>query len=125
VIFLYFLQSDWLQERVAIYDILTVVQKSFFLATDRGVKTIYIQTQKNTRKVEKSNPSILKIESIDTNELASLMHGRFSSHFWGTVSPTFESHRTTKCIFQACLYSKTIRKINHFNLYIYCIETNV
>jgi hypothetical protein len=29
-----FLQSDWLQQRAAFYDILTVVQKSYFLATN-------------------------------------------------------------------------------------------
>jgi hypothetical protein len=36
-----FLQSDWLQQRAAFYDILTVVQKSYFLATNRGAKTIF------------------------------------------------------------------------------------
>ena len=29
----YFLQSDWLQQRAAFYDILTVVQKCYFVAT--------------------------------------------------------------------------------------------
>ena len=28
-----FLQSDWLQQRAAFYDILTVVQKCYFVAT--------------------------------------------------------------------------------------------
>jgi hypothetical protein len=41
VIFFDFLQSDWLQQRAAFYDILTVVQKSYFLATNRGMKTIF------------------------------------------------------------------------------------
>ena len=41
VIFFYFLQSDWLQQRAAFYDILTVVQKSYFFAKNRGVKTIF------------------------------------------------------------------------------------
>jgi hypothetical protein len=41
VIFFDFLQSDWLQQRATFYDILTVVQKSYFLATNRGVKTIF------------------------------------------------------------------------------------
>ena len=36
-----FLQSDWLQQRAAFYDILTVVQKSYFLATNRGVKSVF------------------------------------------------------------------------------------
>ena len=31
VIFFYFLQSDWLQQRAASYDILTVVQKCYFI----------------------------------------------------------------------------------------------
>jgi hypothetical protein len=41
VIFFDFLQSDWLQQRAAFYDIVTVVQKRYFLATNRGVKTIF------------------------------------------------------------------------------------
>ena len=41
VIFFDFLQSDWLQQRAAFYDILTVVQKSYFFAKNRGVKTIF------------------------------------------------------------------------------------
>jgi hypothetical protein len=36
-----FLQSDWLQQRAAFYDVLTVVQKSYFLVTNRGVKAIF------------------------------------------------------------------------------------
>jgi hypothetical protein len=40
VIFFDFLQSDWLQQRAACYDILTVVQKSYFFAKNRGMKTI-------------------------------------------------------------------------------------
>ena len=32
VIIFDFLQSDWLQQRAAFYDILTVVQKCYFLA---------------------------------------------------------------------------------------------
>ena len=32
-IFFDFLQSDWLQQRAAFYDILTVVQKCYFVAT--------------------------------------------------------------------------------------------
>jgi hypothetical protein len=38
VIFFYFLQSDWLQQRAAFYDILTVVQKCYFLATNLFTK---------------------------------------------------------------------------------------
>ena len=45
---LYLLQSDWLQERAALYDILTAVQNSYFLATNRGVKTCSFQTQNAT-----------------------------------------------------------------------------
>jgi hypothetical protein len=41
VIFFDFLQSDWLQQRPAFYDILTVVQKSYFFAKNWGVKTIF------------------------------------------------------------------------------------
>ena len=33
VIFFDFLQSDWLEQRAAFYDILTVVQKCYFVAT--------------------------------------------------------------------------------------------
>ncbi len=40
VIFFYFLQSDWLQQREAFYDILTVVQKCYFLKTNQGVELI-------------------------------------------------------------------------------------
>ena len=37
----YFLQSDWLQQRAAFYDILTVVQKCYFLKTiNQGVELI-------------------------------------------------------------------------------------
>ena len=36
VIFFDFLQSDWLQQRAAFYDILTVVQKCYFLANGQG-----------------------------------------------------------------------------------------
>ncbi len=40
VIFFYFLQSHWLQQRAAFYDILTVVQKCYFLKTTQGVELI-------------------------------------------------------------------------------------
>ncbi len=40
VIFFYFLQSDWLQQRAAFYDILTVAQKCYFLKTNQGVELI-------------------------------------------------------------------------------------
>ena len=40
LIFFYFLQSDWLQQRAAFYDILTVVQKCYFFKTDQGVELI-------------------------------------------------------------------------------------
>ena len=40
VVFFYFLQSDWLQQRAAFYDILTVVQKCYFFKTDQGVELI-------------------------------------------------------------------------------------
>ena len=40
MIFFYFLQSDWLQQRAAFYDILTVVQKCYFLKTNQGVELI-------------------------------------------------------------------------------------
>jgi hypothetical protein len=37
-----FLQSDWLQERAAFYDILTVVQNSWgVFGTNRAAKTIF------------------------------------------------------------------------------------
>ena len=36
----YFLQSDWLQQRAAFYDILTVVQKCYFLKTNQRVELI-------------------------------------------------------------------------------------
>ena len=38
LIFFDFLQSDWLQQRAAFYDILTVVQKCYFLRIDRSEK---------------------------------------------------------------------------------------
>ena len=38
LIFFDFLQSDWLQQRAAFYDILTVVQKCYFLPIDRSEK---------------------------------------------------------------------------------------
>ena len=40
LIFFDFLQSDWLQQRAAFYDILTVVQKCYFFKTDQGVELI-------------------------------------------------------------------------------------
>ena len=40
VIFFDILQFDWLQERAAFYDILTVVQKCHFFKTDQGVEVI-------------------------------------------------------------------------------------
>ena len=40
LIFFDFLQSDWLQQRAAFYDILTVVQKCYFFNTDQGVELI-------------------------------------------------------------------------------------
>ena len=50
-----FLQSDWLQQRAAFYDILTVVQIkemfTYFLATNRGVHEDNFQTQNTTQKV--------------------------------------------------------------------------
>jgi hypothetical protein len=55
----YFLQSDWLQQLAAFYDILAVVQKSYFLATNRGVKTIF--------KL-KTLPKSLKMHPVDTKD---------------------------------------------------------
>jgi hypothetical protein len=50
-----FLQSDWLQQRAAFYDILSVVQIkelfTYFLATNRGVHEDNFQTQNTTQKV--------------------------------------------------------------------------
>ena len=40
LIFFDFPQSDWLQQRTAFYDILTVVQKCYFFKTDQGVELI-------------------------------------------------------------------------------------
>ena len=40
VTFFYFLQSDWLEQRAAFYDTLTVVQKCYFLTTNQGVELI-------------------------------------------------------------------------------------
>ena len=40
LIFFDFLQSDWLQQRAAFHDILTVVQKCYFFKTDQGVEVI-------------------------------------------------------------------------------------
>jgi hypothetical protein len=54
-----FLRSDWLQQRAAFYDILTVVQNSYFLATNGGVKIIF--------KL-KLYPKSLKIYPIDTED---------------------------------------------------------
>jgi hypothetical protein len=59
VVFFDFLQSDWLQQPAAFYDILTVVQKSYFFAKNRGVKTIF--------KL-KTLPKNLKIHPIDTKD---------------------------------------------------------
>jgi hypothetical protein len=68
VIFFYFLQSDWLQQRAAFYDILTVVQKSYFFA-----KTEEWRQFSNSKHYPKS----LKIHPIDIkivkySELASV-----------------------------------------------------
>ena len=51
VIFFDFLQSDWLQERAAFYDILTVVQKSYFFSNKPRSEDNF-QTQNTTQKVE-------------------------------------------------------------------------
>ena len=59
LIFFYFLQSDWLQERAAFYDILTVVQKNIF--SDKQRSKDNFQTQNTTRKIEKSALLILNI----------------------------------------------------------------
>jgi hypothetical protein len=64
-----FLQSDWLQQRAAFYDILTVVQKSYFLTTNRGEKTIF-KLKTLPKKFKKSTLSILKI--VKYSELASV-----------------------------------------------------
>jgi hypothetical protein len=42
VIFFDFLQSDWLQQRAAFYDILTVVQKSYFFRVSEGNRSQFI-----------------------------------------------------------------------------------
>jgi hypothetical protein len=54
-----FLQSDWLQQRAAFYAILTVVQKSYFLAINRGVKQF---------SNSKHYPKSLKIHPNDTKD---------------------------------------------------------
>jgi hypothetical protein len=51
------MQSDWLQERAAFYDILTVVQKSYFLRQTE---------QRRQFSNSKHYPESLKIEAIDT-----------------------------------------------------------
>ena len=48
-VFFDFLQSDWLQERAAFYDILTVVQKRFFC--DKPSSEDNFQTQNTIQKV--------------------------------------------------------------------------
>ncbi len=45
----YFLQSDWLQQRAAFYDILTVVQKCYFFKTNQGVELIVVLELKCTK----------------------------------------------------------------------------
>jgi hypothetical protein len=50
VIFFDFLQFDWQQQRATFYDILTVVQKSYFLATNRGASEDNFQTQNYPKK---------------------------------------------------------------------------
>jgi hypothetical protein len=50
VIFFDFLQSDWLQQRAAFYDIVTVVQKSYFFS-DKPRSEDNFQTQNTTQKV--------------------------------------------------------------------------
>ena len=60
------------QQRAASYDILTVVQKSYltyFLATNRGVKTIF-KLKTLPKKVKKSTLSILK--TVKYSELGSV-----------------------------------------------------
>jgi hypothetical protein len=52
-------QSDWLQERAAFYNILTVVQKNIF--SDKQRSKDNFQTQNMTRKIEKSALLILNI----------------------------------------------------------------
>jgi hypothetical protein len=62
VIFFDFLQSDWLQQRATFYDILTekiLVQKSYFLAINRGVKQF---------PNSKHYPKRLKIHPNDTKD---------------------------------------------------------
>jgi hypothetical protein len=64
----YFLQSDWLQQRAAFYDISTVVQKSYFFSNKPRSEDNF-QTQNATQKVKKSTLSILKI--VTYSELTS------------------------------------------------------
>ena len=69
MIFFDFLQSDWLQQRAAFYDILTVVQKP--RSEDNFEKPRSednFQTQSTTQKVLKSTLSILK--TVKYSELA-------------------------------------------------------
>jgi hypothetical protein len=61
-----FLQSDWLQQRAAFYDILTVVQKCYFFS-DKPRSEDNFQTQNTTQK---STLSILK--TVKYSELASV-----------------------------------------------------
>ena len=57
MLFFDFLQSDWLQQRAAFYDILTVVQKCYFFKTDQGVELI-VELEKNCLKAKKQSNKI-------------------------------------------------------------------
>ena len=68
VIFFDFLQSNWLQQRAAFYDILTLVQRCYFLANGKSEKLSF--EDKNYRKIWNftqwilNNPIWLHVESV-------------------------------------------------------------
>jgi hypothetical protein len=91
VIFSDFPRSDWLQQRSNFYDILIVVQKSYILATNRGVNTIF--------KLE-TLPTKLEIQPIDTKD---------SKIQWIDFSGLILS---PKCTFSRPKLRKTLEKTN-------------
>ena len=68
MIYFYFLQSDWLQQRAAFYDILTAWSKRVIFS-DKPRSEDNFQTQNTTQKIENSTLPILKI--IKYSELTS------------------------------------------------------
>jgi hypothetical protein len=60
---------------------------------------------------------------VITTYLINFSHGRFSRHFWGAASPTFESLHTTKYIFLvcSCLYNGKFT-VTTFKSRLNCLE---